>query len=145
MDHVKENEITENGLLRKATRQDLPAIQNLINTNLDKLLPRTDTELLELLSTLWVVEENGEIVGCCCLEVYSAKIAELRSLAVRADCRGKGYGKLLINAVVEEAQRRNVRQVLVVTSTPEYFEGLDFGPCLNEKYALFWHGTAPKG
>jgi N-acetylglutamate synthase-like GNAT family acetyltransferase len=131
------------GVLRQATGADVPRIQALIAENLDKLLPRSDSELYELLAdgTLWVVEETGEIVGCCGLEVYSAKIAELRTLAVRGDARGMGYGKLLVEVAVKAAEDRNIRQVLVVTSTREFFEGLGFGACLNEKYALFWNGT----
>ena len=39
-------------MLRKATADDIPAIQRLINANLDKLLPRTDEEILELLESL---------------------------------------------------------------------------------------------
>lgn len=127
-------------MLRKATAGDIPGIQALINANLDKLLPRTDQELIELLDTFWVIEDNDEIVACVCLEVYSRKIAELRSLAVRDDCRGKGYGKMLVDVVVAEAQNRKIRQILVVTSTREFFEGLNFGQRLNEKYALFWDG-----
>lgn len=131
------------GLLRQATGADVPRIQALIGQNLDKLLPRSDSELYELLAdgTLWVVEEAGEIVGCCGLEVYSPKIAELRTLAVSDETRGMGYGKLLVEAAVNAAQERNIRQVLVVTSTREFFEKLGFGACLNEKYALFWNGT----
>jgi amino-acid N-acetyltransferase len=129
-------------MLRKATPADIPAVQQLIRANLDKLLPRTDQELLELLDTLWVIEHDGEIVGCCCLEVYSPKIAELRSLAVRDDCRGYGYGAMLVEAAVTEAKRRNIRQVLVVTSNREFFEKMNFGSALNEKYALFWNGKS---
>lgn len=131
-------------MLRNATPADIPNIQKLINANLDKLLPRTDQELLELIDTCWVIEESGEIVGCCCLEQYSSKIAELRSLAVRHDCRGKGYGQQLVRVAVDEAKRRNIRQILVVTSTREFFERMNFGLCLNEKYALFWNGTNPE-
>ncbi len=129
-------------MLRKATAADVPAIQQLISANLDKLLPRTDQELYELLESFWVIEQGDEVVGCCCLEVYSPKIAELRSLAVRDDCRGRGYGAMLVEAAVNEAKRRHIRQVLVVTSSREFFENLNFGQCLNEKYALFWNGKS---
>lgn len=127
--------------VRLATEQDIPAIQRLINANLDKVLPRTDEEIRELLPTWWVVVEDGEIVGTCCLEVYSRKIAELRSLVVSERARGKGYGAALVKVATETAQALNIRQVLVVTSTPEFFEGLGFGTALDEKYALFWHGS----
>ena len=129
-------------MLRKAQLADIPNIQRLINDNLDKLLPRKDEEVLELLDTFWVVEDGGEIVGCCCLEVYSPKIAELRSLAVRDGVRGEGYGKMLVEAAVNEAKSRNIRQILVVTSTRDFFEKVGFGECLNEKYALFWDGRS---
>src|SRR5262245_56352228 len=129
-------------MLRKANPSDIPGIVDLINANLDKLLPRTADQVRELLETFWVVEEGGEIVGCCCLEVYSHKIAELRSLTVRADCRRKGFGEILVAAAIEEAERRRIPQVLVVTSSPEYFEKHNFGPCLNEKYVMFWNGKA---
>ena len=129
-------------MLRKATTEDMQGVLQLVNDNLDKLLPRTEQELLELIDMFWVVEEDGEIVGCCCLEVYSPKIAELRSLAVRDSARGHGYGEMLVEAAIQEAERRNVRQVMVVTSQREFFKKLNFGACLNEKYALFWNGKS---
>jgi amino-acid N-acetyltransferase len=134
-------QLKKEAMLRKATPADVENIRRLIETNLDKLLPRSTEEIAELIEMFWVLEEeDGRLAGCCCLEVYSPKIAEIRSLAVSEDCRGKGYGEILVNAAIEEAQRRNVKQILVVSSTPEFFEKLNFGPCLNEKYALFWTG-----
>ncbi|CAG0985928.1 MAG: GNAT family N-acetyltransferase [Anaerolinea sp.] len=144
MDSTAPQKTVENtGFLRNAIPEDIPAIQALISRNSDKLLPRSDDEIRELLPTWWVVIENGEVVGTCCLEIYSAKIAELRSLAVRDDCRSKGYGSMLIKRATSEADARKIPQVLVVTSTPDYFAGLDFGPCLNEKYCMFWQRTEP--
>lgn len=127
--------------VRKATPEDIPGIQALIRANQDKLLTRTDDEIRELLPLWWVIEDEGEIVGTCCLEVYSPKIAEIRTLAVRSGSRGRGYGAALVHTATDEAQRRRIPQVLVVTSTPEFFEALNFGPALNEKYALFWKGS----
>lgn len=128
-------------MLRRATTADINGIKAVIDGNLDKLLPRNDEEMTELIDSFWVIEDQGEVVGCVCLEIYSPKIAELRSLAVRSDQRGHGYGELLVDAAVAEARRLNIRQLLVVTSTPEFFERLNFGACLNEKYALFFNGT----
>lgn len=129
------------GVVRLATEQDIPAIQALINANLDKVLPRTDDEIRELLPTWWVAVEDDTIVGTCCLEIYSRKIAELRSLVVSESARRKGYGAALVRVATQMAEALNIRQVLVVTSTPEFFEGLGFGTALDEKYALFWNGS----
>ena len=124
--------------LRKATRNDVNGILALIAHNPERLLPRPRSEVEQLLDTFWVVEDEGEILGCCCLEVYSSKIAEVRSLAVREDARNQGYGALLVETAVSEARRRHIPQVLVVTSNVDFFGKLNFKTCLNEKYALFW-------
>jgi amino-acid N-acetyltransferase len=130
-------------MIRKATPDDVDAILDIVNTNTERLLTRDRDEIAQLLDTFWVAEVGGRIVGCSCLEVYSPKIAELRSLAVRPEFRGHGLGAALTTAAVEEARRRGIPQVLVVTSNKEFFERLNFGPCLNEKYALFWLNPEP--
>lgn len=127
-------------LPQRATRQDIPGIEALIEKNPESILARKRDELEELIESFWVIRKDGKVVGCVCLEVYSQKIAELRTLAVDESCQGLGYGKLLVEAATGEAERRGIRQVITVTSIPKFFEQLDFGPCLNEKYALFWKG-----
>ena len=126
-------------MLRAATAADVDGILTLIRDNADHLLVRSPAEVEQLIDSFWVIEEDGDIVGCCCLEVYSPKIAELRSLAVRADRRGRGYGAQLAQAAVDQARGLGIPQVLVVTSNRDFFERLNFGPCLDEKYALFWN------
>jgi N-acetylglutamate synthase-like GNAT family acetyltransferase len=130
-------------MVRPATANDVDEILDLVNSNTDRLLPRTREEIESLLDTFWVAEHDGRVVGCCCLEVYSPKIAELRSLVVRESDRHRGFGASLAAAAVEEAERRRIPQVLVVTSNREFFERLNFGPCLDEKYALFWNAPTP--
>jgi amino-acid N-acetyltransferase len=124
--------------IRAAAPDDVDGILALVNGNTDRLLARNREEVASLLETFWVAEDQDQIVGCCCLEIYSPKIAELRSLAVQPSHRGRGLGAALTALAVEEAERRGIPQVLVVTSNREFFERLNFGPCLNEKYALFW-------
>jgi N-acetylglutamate synthase-like GNAT family acetyltransferase len=132
--------------VRRAEAADVDGILAVVNRNADRLLARDRDEIASLLDTFWVAEADGRVVGCSCLEVYSPKIAELRSLAVLPEYRGRGYGAALTAAAVEEAERRGIPQVLVVTSNREFFERLNFGPCLNEKYALFWvNPDAPEG
>jgi amino-acid N-acetyltransferase len=125
-------------MIRRATLDDVDAILAVVNTNTDRLLSRDRDEIAPLLDAFWVAEVDGRVVGCCCLEVYSPKIAELRSLAVLPQFRGQGLGAALTDVAVAEARERGIPQVLVVTSNREFFERRSFGPCLNEKYALFW-------
>ncbi len=127
-------------MIRKASASDIPAILALVAANPETLLPRTQQEYSELLDTTWVAEIEGQVVGSCVLEIYSPKIAELRSFVVHDQFRDRGVGKELAMAAVEEGERRAIREILVVTSSPDYFEKLGFGDCLHEKYALFWKG-----
>lgn len=127
-------------MLRKATTQDIRGLLALVKQNPDTLLPRSDQEYQNLIDTTWVVEVDGMIVGCATLEVYSPKIAEVRSVAVHPEFRSRGFGSALVGAAVAEARSKNIREIMVVTSNPEFFRSLGFGACLNEKYALFMDG-----
>lgn len=126
--------------VRRAIDSDISEIMELIAAYPETILPRSVEEMRELINTFWVAVTDDEIVGCCCLEVYSPKISEIRSVAVKDSFRGMGIGEALINEAVTEARSRNIRQIMVITSSPEYFQKLNFGQCLNEKFALFWNG-----
>lgn len=128
-------------MVRKATLADIPGILELVQENLGTLLPRSANDYAELIDMTWVAERDGRVVGSCVLEIYSPKIAEIRSFVVHKDYRRQGLGKTLINTAVEEARKHHIREIMVVTSAREYFEKLNFGACLNEKFALFWSGS----
>ncbi len=118
--------------IRKATEADLPALEEIVALYPDKLmqshLPRPDE--------FFVAEIGGGIVACCALEVYSERLAEVRSLAVRADHQGKGIATALVDACIKEARRRNIYEVLTITGASGLFEKHGFGTFHNEKYAL---------
>lgn len=135
------NSIVTPGKLRKACAADIQAIVELVRQNLDRILPRSVEDIREMIDYFWVIEEGDRLVGCACLEVYSHKICEIRTLVVAADCYGKGYGSMLVDAAVAEAKRRKIPQILAITSSKEFFEKLNFTTCLNEKFALFWNGN----
>lgn len=129
-------------MIRLARPEDVPAILDLIHQNTDHLLERSPEEVESLLPTFWVAEQEGKVVGCCCLEIYSRKIAEVRSLVVREDWRNRGLGRQLVREAVSEARRRGIHEILTVTSELGFFGSLNFRPVLNEKYALFWSADA---
>ncbi|RMG86472.1 MAG: GNAT family N-acetyltransferase [Chloroflexi bacterium] len=127
--------------LRTATEADIPRITEFIRPFVEegRLLPRTFNELEELLNNFYLAEIEGEIVGCAALEVYSPKLAEIRSLAVASHVRGSGIGRLLVDACLQEARRRNILEVMVVTSEDGFFLRMGFDFTLpGEKKALFF-------
>jgi amino-acid N-acetyltransferase len=140
--HPAADRLLMDASLRTATSDDIDEILQLISAHPGQLLPRQRDDVEQLVDTFWVIEEDGELAGCCCLEIYSPKIAEVRSLAVREASRGRGYGARLVDAAVAEAKRRGIPQILVVTSNVEFFGRLNFQTCLNEKFALFYEERA---
>jgi amino-acid N-acetyltransferase len=127
-------------IIRKATPDDIPRIIELITPFVGegRLLPRTLDEFDELLPTMFVAEYEGEVVGSAALEVYSRKLAEIRSLAVARSVQGMGVGTLLVNACIDLAREHNVLEVMAITSSDAFFMSCGFAYTLpGEKRALF--------
>jgi amino-acid N-acetyltransferase len=103
-----------------------------------RVLPRTLDELTLLMPTAYVAVLEGQIVGIAALEIYSRKLAEIRSLCVKPELQGQGIGKLLTQACVQLARERNIFEVMVITSSEEFFRSCGFDFTLpGEKKALF--------
>lgn len=127
--------------LRTATRADIPAIVEFIKPFVDdgKLLPRTFDELEELLDNFFIAESDGHMLGCAALEIYSWKLAEVRSLCVSPQSQGLGVGKLLVNACLARAQEKKILEVMAITSSDAFFMACGFDYTLpGEKKALFY-------
>lgn len=132
--------------IRPARLDDVPRLQQFITPFVDRgrLLPRTVHELEELMTHGFVVEHQGQIVGFAALEIYSPKLAEIRSLAVAPEHQGQGLGKALVEACLHRAKALDVFEVLAVTSAEEFFRKCGFDFTLpGEKKALFYQ-TRPE-
>ena len=70
---------------------------------------------------LVAVNEAGEIVGAGALHVMWEDLAEVRSLIVRDDQRGKGVGHLLVAALLERAKTLGVSRVFCLTFETDFF------------------------
>ncbi len=128
-------------IVRPAMDVDAPALADFIKPFVEegKLLPRTLAELAELLPLFFIAELEGRMVGCAALEIYSPKLAEIRSLAVAPDAQGFGIGKRLVAACLERARSRNVLEVMAITSADDFFINCGFDYTLpGEKRALFY-------
>jgi N-acetylglutamate synthase-like GNAT family acetyltransferase len=128
-------------IIREATVEDIDRINVFITPFIDekKLLPRTHDELKDLIKNLFIAEVNGDIMGCAALEIYSKKLAEIRSLAVAHEVQGLGIGRKLVTACVERAKSHNILEVMAVTSSEDFFKACGFDFTLpGEKKALFF-------
>ena len=98
---------------RSAKLPDALAIEQLIQVHVGDgtLLPRSLRDICENIRDFIVVENEGEIVGCGALHLYGMHLAEIRSITVTTKSKGKGAGRVLVDALAErgEASERDLR------------------------------------
>jgi N-acetylglutamate synthase-like GNAT family acetyltransferase len=85
-----------------------------------------------------VAEISGKLVGCCALQVYSKRLAEVRTLAVHPDYQDGGVASKLVEGCKQRALERGVRELFAVTSQTSFFERLGFATFHREKTAMFF-------
>lgn len=127
-------------VIRRANTQDLPHLEAFLRQFVEtgELLPRTLTELAELLDVFFVAVLGERVVGCAALEIYSPKLAEIRSLAVGRDVQGMGLGKRLVAACIELAKERQVFEVMAISAEDDFFLACGFDYTLpNLRRAFF--------
>jgi amino-acid N-acetyltransferase len=118
-------------LVRKARVTDVADVYSLLKDLAGEglLLPRSYSSLYEMLQTLYVAESRdpaGGILGAGALQVSWEDLAEVRSLAVREDCRGRGVGRAITAAVEADARELRIRRMFALTYVPEFFFRLGY-------------------
>ena len=72
-------------------------------------------------------EDKGKgIIGAAAMHVCWEDLAEIRSLAVLESEHGKGIGRALVNACLEETVELGVNKVFTLTYQPDFFARLGF-------------------
>jgi amino-acid N-acetyltransferase len=114
--------------VRNATVKDVDTIYSLIshNAQFDKMLFRSKVYIYDNLQMFSVAEVDGEVVGCCALQVIWSDLAELKSLAVDEKFQGKEIGKALVEIAVEQAKVLGVQKIFALTLVPKFFEKQGF-------------------
>lgn len=118
-------------MIDKARVDDPPELQKLIRhyANKELMLPRSLLSLYEQLRDFHVWREDGRVLGCAALHLTWQGLAEIRSVAVSDDARGRGIGTALVESCLAEARQMDVRQVFVLTYVPDFFRKLGFEIC----------------
>jgi amino-acid N-acetyltransferase len=114
--------------VRSAKISDAKAIYSLINeyAEQDRMLFRSMADIYKNLQAFTVAEIDGRVVGCCALEVVWSDLAEIKSLAVDESAKGKGVGKMLVTAAVQQAGQMRIEKVFALTLDPQFFEKVGF-------------------
>ncbi|UCG86194.1 MAG: GNAT family N-acetyltransferase [Gemmatimonadota bacterium] len=121
MHQVRIPEALGSVLLQPATHDDLPVIL--------RLLERCDLPIDDVPPIVedFIAARSGDaVIGTVALESF-ASVGLLRSLAVDADSRKHGLGRSLCEYVLQEARRRAIGSVyLLTTDAVGYFAKLGF-------------------
>ncbi len=125
--------------IHRAGNADTRAIFSLIDeaTKRGRILKRPHSEIVRSLHHFWVAEKDGKVVGCCAIEFYNKKLAEVRSLAVDTHHEGQGIASALVSRCLREAKKRKIYEVLVITDRESIFKRLGFAEQLHGQKALF--------
>ncbi len=115
-------------LLRPAAIGDVPYLHYLIESYAAQgnLLPRPMSELYRHLRDFFVADVNGAVAGCGAIEIFTEDLGEIRSLVVDDRYKRRGYGRLLVERLLEEARRIGLRRVMALTYAPAFFHKLGF-------------------
>jgi amino-acid N-acetyltransferase len=115
--------MTDEIVVRAGAIADVPDIDALIDANLAEghLLPRTAEDLTRNAHRFLVATVGGHVVGCAELAPLSRAVAEVRSLVVDAQCRGRGLGSQLVEELKRAARRDGFSTLCAFTHQPSHF------------------------
>lgn len=117
-------------MLRKARIGDVKAIHKMINfsANRGEMLPRSLMDIYGNLRDFLICKDDDEeaLVGVCAMSIIWENLAEIRSLYVCDDYRGRGIASHLVESCIEEAISLDLFQIFTLTSQIEFFIRLGF-------------------
>ena len=117
-----------NVTFRQAGALDAPTIHHLIVENLEAghLLPRSIEDVTVNANRFLVAESEGQVVGCAELAPLSATVAEVRSLVVDQQARGRHIGPQLVAQLASTGAEKGFATLCAFTHEPSHFVRLGF-------------------
>lgn len=128
-------------VIRNARTSDVAAIRKLLDAYAAEriLLSKATVTLFEDVQEFYIAEIEGVVVGCGALHVLWEDLAEVRTLAVDKNYRGRGIGDRLLATLLDQARRVGVDRVFCLTFEVEFFTRhgfteIDGAPVSHEVY-----------
>ena len=112
----------------------MPSIRALLKLYPEQLVQQN----LPRVSSFMVAAAGDRIVGCCALQIYSKRMAEVRSLAVHPDFQKRRIASQLVELCKQRARARGVKELFAVTSQASFFGRAGFSTFRREKIAMFF-------
>jgi len=109
--------------VRSATTADIKTIRHIIDVNKAsrRMLEKETVTLYETVQEFVVAEYEGKVVGCGALHVLWEDLAEVRTVGVEEDVRGKGVGHKILEELINRARKVCVKRIFCLTFETEFF------------------------
>ena len=113
---------------KKPKLSDIPQMQLLVAPEIESgvILPRTDDEIGTNIRSYTLAMDGDKLVGFCALHIHSPNLAEVRSMIIDSNYRGKNIGSELVSRVCQEGLLLGLKEVLALTYQQHFFERLGF-------------------
>ena len=114
--------------LIKPTLHDIKEMQELVSKEVQSgiILYRDDDEIANAIRSYILARDGDRLIGFAALHIYSPHLAEIRSLIVHDDFRGKGVGAAIISSLESEAKVLGLVELLALTYQQSFFEKVGF-------------------
>jgi amino-acid N-acetyltransferase len=114
--------------IRHATVHDARTICDLVNALAEEglMLHRSLEDIFDSIREFLVAVDEDTLLGCVAVDVFWGGLAEIRSLAVAPEARGRGVGGALVEAAVNDAYRLGIKNVFALTYEKPFFERRGF-------------------
>ena len=109
--------------IRPARTNDIIGIRQLIDSYAPqgRLLSKETVTLYESVQEFTVAVEGEQVVGCGALHVLWEDLAEVRTVAVAENLRGKGVGHQILDSIIDRAQSLGVKRIFCLTFETKFF------------------------
>ena len=108
--------------------KDIPVLLELINHYASQgiMLPRTEFEMAESIRDFTVLGNGNRLLACGALQFYTPTTAEVRSVAVDPDAKSRGIGRMLVQALEQEARECELETLFAFTYVAGFFRKLGY-------------------
>ena len=115
-------------IVRPATTADIKTIRHIIDINKAsrRMLEKETVTLYETVQEFVVAEVNNKVVGCGALHVLWEDLAEVRTVGVDEDVRGKGVGHKILEELISRAKKVGVKRIFCLTFETQFFASHGF-------------------
>ena len=70
----------------------------------------------------WSLWENQKLLGCGALKFLDAEHGEFKSIRVHDDFRNKGHGLKIIEHLIDEAKKLDIKRISIETGAGNFFK-----------------------